>query len=317
MTRDGDSTIDLPGASVSGSWLSEHLDRVVVADVRWSLQQGPMRDAYDHGHIPGAVFVDLDVDLSDPAGHRGRHPLPPVERFLDRMKRLGLLDRPVVAYDDQSGAVAARLWWMLTTLGYPAAVLDGGLAAWPGPLEVSDDVAAPEPTSSANNPAGSDQEGSGHGPAPGEASTSEHGDPSAVDLGWPGAAVVEINDVLGEIATGGTLIDARSADRFAGTADSIDRRPGHVPGSKSRPWSENIGDDGRLRPPDQLRAEFMALGAGAGGWMASCGSGVTGCHNLWAAAVAGLEPGRLFPGSWSQWTFDDSRPVEVDDQSER
>ncbi len=293
--------MDNPSAPVvSALWLADHLSEVAPADVRWSLDDGPKRAAYDLGHIPGAVFVDLDRDLSDPPGPRGRHPLPAVDRFLGRMADLGLLARPVICYDDQSGAVASRMWWMLSTLGYPAAVLDGGLQAWAGPLAATDAPA----TESESNPArivvGAEETGELGG-----------ADEANEARSWPSQAVVDIERVMEEIQSGAVLLDARSRGRFEGTEGSVDRRPGHVPGATSRPWTDNVGLDGRLKSSEQLRAELSELGLGQGRWMASCGSGVTGCHNLLAGAVAGLDRGRLFAGSWSQWAYDDDRPVET------
>ena len=127
---------ELPGPLVSAGWLAEHLDDVIVADVRWNIAVGPQPDDHAAGHIPGAVFVDLDADLSAPAGDGGRHPLPSSEDFAAARSRLGFDGRPVVAYDAANGAIAARLWWMLDSIGQPVAVLDGGLAAWAGELEV-------------------------------------------------------------------------------------------------------------------------------------------------------------------------------------
>lgn len=291
-----------PAAIVSATWLADHSPDVAVADVRWSLEHGPKRAAYDRSHIPGAVFVDLDCDLSDPPGERGRHPLPTVERFLRRMAELGLLARPVVCYDDQSGAVAARLWWMLSTLGYPAAVLDGGMQSWAGPLAATEPEAEVGLSTSISDPA------SGSPPL---STTASAGSGSPLNGGWPSDAVVDIHRVLEKIESGAVLLDARSRGRFEGTETSVDRRPGHIPGATSRPWTDNIGADGRFKPPQQLRAELLALGLGEGPWMASCGSGVTACHNLLASVVAGVETGRLFAGSWSQWAYDDSRPAET------
>jgi thiosulfate/3-mercaptopyruvate sulfurtransferase len=293
--------MDYPSAPiVSASWLADHLSEVASADVRWSLDEGPKRAAYELGHIPGAVFVDLDRDLSDPPGHRGRHPLPAVDRFLGRMADLGLLARPVICYDDQSGAVAARLWWMLSTLGYPAAVLDGGIQAWTGALAPTDALASESRSNRARIVKGTEDTGELAGAEKAKEVRS-----------WPSQAVVDIERVMEEIQSGAVLLDARSRGRFEGTERSVDRRPGHVPGATSRPWTDNVGVDGRLKPSEQLRAELAELGVGQGRWMASCGSGVTGCHNLLAGAVAGLDRGRLFAGSWSQWAYDDDRPVET------
>jgi thiosulfate/3-mercaptopyruvate sulfurtransferase len=216
------------------------------------------------------------------------------------MADLGLLARPVICYDDQSGAVASRLWWMLSTLGYPAAVLDGGLQTWTGPLAATEAVATESPSIRARTVMGSEDTGN-----------AAEADEANETRSWPSQAVVDIERVMEEIASGAVLLDARSRGRFEGTEESVDRRPGHVPGATSRPWTDNLGVDGRLKPSEQLRAELSELGVGQGRWMASCGSGVTGCHNLLAGAVAGLDRGRLFAGSWSQWTYDDDRPVET------
>lgn len=275
------------GPLVDGEWLLDHLADVDVADVRWSVLSGPGRNDYEAAHLPGAVFVDLDVDLSDPPGDRGRHPLPPVSAFVAALDRLGLGRRPVVCYDDSGGAIAARLWWMLSILGFEAAVLDGGIRHWDGPVGSGPASARPA---------------SGH-----EAPLQP---PSSSD-NWPARSVVSVDQVLDRIAEGNVLLDARSAERFEGQPNPVDSRPGHVPGSLSRPWTANVGSDGLLLPPDQLRSQLADLGVNeqAAGWFASCGSGVTGCHNLLAAAVAGLPPGGLYVGSWSEWSLDPDRPI--------
>lgn len=268
----------LPSPVVSVQWLAEHLEQVRLVDVRWSMDGGPKRAEFEAGHLPGAVFADLDADLSDPPGERGRHPLPEASHFAEVRGRLGLDDRPVVAYDDQSGAVAGRLWWMLDAIGHPAAVLDGGMQLWAGPMET------------------------GPGDEPG-------GDPSEV-IEWPSDRFVEVDDVPGAIDGGGVLLDARSHERFIGEPNPIDPRLGHVPGAQSRPWTENVGIDGRFLPIEDLRSALGALGVTPGAdVLASCGSGVTGCHDLLAARLIGVEGGRLYTGSWSEWALDDDRPV--------
>ncbi len=276
------------GPIVDAAWLVEHKDSVAVADVRWSIPDGPKYDDYLVQHIPGAVFVDLDVDLSDPPGSRGRHPLPPVSEFRTALSRLGLADQPVVCYDDRSGATAARMWWMLTALGLPAAVLDGGIDSWPGPWE------------------------SGVAAKPNASARSDHGTDG--DLEWPMEGHVFVNDVLSAVDQGLPLLDARSHERFLGTPNPIDPTPGHIPGASSRPWTDNVGPDGRLLPPDDLRASFAALGVDESTpWIASCGSGVTACHNILAATTAGLPRGILYSGSWSEWIQDPARPVATGD----
>ncbi|MEM9565952.1 MAG: sulfurtransferase [Actinomycetota bacterium] len=335
----------LPSPVVSAAWLAEHLDRVQVVDVRWSMTDGPKREAFEAGHIPTAVFADLDVDLSSPAGEQGRHPLPSPEDFAAARARLGLVDRPVVAYDDQSGAVAARLWWMLDAIGHPAAVLDGGIQAWTGELDV-----ATEPASDATPE--SDEPTNGEtAPDAGAAADAEveddpdndndndnvvadaevEGDPDDVEVdteaeqvadtdddvvplpevvAWPTDRFIGADDVLDAVEAGGVLLDARSHDRFIGTPNDIDPRPGHVPGARSRPWTDNVGPDGRLLPVELLRAGLSSLGVEPGSEiLASCGSGVTGCHDLLVARLIGLEGGRLYAGSWSEWALDPDRPV--------
>lgn len=266
--------ITLPGPVVSPEWLNTHRDQVLLADVRWNILVGPQPDEYRHGHLPGAIFVDLDLDLSAPAGSQGRHPLPKSTDFALTVARLGLDSRPVVAYDVASGAIASRLWWMLDVLGISVAVLDGGLDAWTGEVEAG----WIEPTAS-----------------------------PLVDRPWPADRFVSADSVLPAIDAGATVLDARSAERFAGEPNAVDARPGHIPGSRSRPWQQNLGEDGRFLPPDQLAA---VLGSDVQpDLITSCGSGVTGCHTLLAARVAGHSGGRLYTGSWSEWSQDPERPV--------
>jgi thiosulfate/3-mercaptopyruvate sulfurtransferase len=274
----------VPSPLVSAQWLADNLDRVQPADVRWAMGEGPRRDAFESGHLPGAVFVDLDADLADPPGDRGRHPLPTPEHFARVRGRLGLVDRPVIVYDDQSGAQAGRLWWMLDAIGQEAAVLDGGIQAWTGELERGK---AEEPGRAA--------------PAP---------------VPWPADRFIDAPDLLEAIDRGGILIDARSRERFAGEPNDIDPRPGHVPGARSRPWTENVGADGRFLPVEELRTALGRLGVRPGAdVVASCGSGVTGCHDLLAARLIGVDGGRLYTGSWSEWAIDGDRPVAIGDEA--
>ncbi|MDH3299640.1 MAG: sulfurtransferase [Acidimicrobiia bacterium] len=278
----------LPGPLVDADWLAANITSVEIADVRWSIPTGPKFDSFDEGHLPGAVFVDLDADLSDPPGPRGRHPLPPVDRFRRTISALGLGRRPTICYDDSSGATAARLWWMLDAIGHPVAVLDGGLATWTGPIEAGTGTFFERPTS---DPA-------------------TIGDPSVDD--WPRQRVIEVEEISEHVGGGSALLDARSAERFRGEPNPVDPVAGHIPGGRSRPWTDNIDEGGIFRTPDQLRRELTALGLdGRREWLASCGSGVTACHNLLAARIAGLGDGRLYAGSWSEWISDPSRPVEV------
>lgn len=263
------------GPLVTGDWLAAHLDEVQVVDVRWYLDGRSGFEAYEGGHIPGAVWLDIDSDLSDPASPTaGRHPLPHEAAFAGALGRMGIAEgRPVVAYDDAGGSVAARLWWLLHVLGEPVAVLDGGIAAWPGAL--STDVPIPIPV---------------------QRSVRE----------WPTDRFVDADQLA---VTGAAVFDARAAIRYAAGDAAIDPRPGHVPGAVSAPWAENLGADGRFLAAEVLRARFAA--AEARGAVAYCGSGVTACHDLLAMTLAGLDDVALYPGSWSQWGADPSRPAET------
>jgi thiosulfate/3-mercaptopyruvate sulfurtransferase len=299
MAGHNGSMIELPGPLVDAAWLAAHLDEVYVADVRWYLDGRSGRDAHAAGHIPGAVWVDVDADLAGPkTPTSGRHPLPDPDALAVALARLGIgEDGPVVAYDDASGSIAARLWWMLDAIGQPAAVLDGGLPAWTGPLETADAAA----------PAG----------APAGATT-------RTSRPWPTAAIVDADQVDRlRRDPAAVVIDARAPERYMGQVEPIDARPGHIPGARNHPWADNIGPDGRFRPPAELRHRFAHDGIGTrpGGGsgraaaalsvtvVASCGSGVTACHDLLALRVAGLGGGHLFPGSWSAWAADPERPA--------
>jgi thiosulfate/3-mercaptopyruvate sulfurtransferase len=270
---------------VGADWLADHLDEVVVADVRWYLDGRSGPAAYDAGHVPGAVFIDLDTDLSDPpSGDGGRHPLPAPERFAAALGRLGIgPDTPVVAYDDAGGSIAARLWWLRHLLDEPTAVLDGGLAAWTVTRRLSTDPVEPGAVERAARP-------------------------------WPDGRLVDADAVdLLRADARAVVLDARAEGRYWGEPNPADPRPGHIPGAVSAPWAGNLDEDtGRFQSPTALRDRFVALGAGdAEVVVAYCGSGVTACHDLLALELAGLgERTRLFPGSWSAWAADAARPVE-------
>lgn len=241
------------------------------------------RRAWSESHIPGAVFMHLDEDLSAPCtGRNGRHPLPNPAVFAARLGALGIgPEDQVVACDDAGGAIAARLWWMLRWIGHDrAAVLDGGYRAWRKaglPL----DAAVPQPT------------------------PVEHPVGPATVASIDGAGLQRALEA-GTVA----LIDARSPDRFAGQNETLDPVAGHIPGAFNRFFRSNLSD-GRFRPAAELRAEFEALLAGRepADVVHQCGSGVTACHNLLAMEVAGLHGSCLYPGSWSEWCADPARPV--------
>ncbi len=265
---------------VTATWLTDHLDAVRLVDARWYLDGRSGREAYTAGHLPGAVFADLDADLAAPASERGgRHPLPAPAAFAGAMRRLGIADGDtVVAYDDAGGVIAARLVWMLRVLGERAAILDGGIDAWEGALATG---------------------------APDGSAT----DADFTSRPWPEEALADA-DAVARLASGeGVVIDARAAQRFRGEVEPVDARPGHVPGALNRPVSGNL-DGGRLADADRLRERFAV--AEGRPTVVYCGSGVTACHDLLAMESVGI-PGRLYPGSWSQWAGDPRRPVATGD----
>ncbi|WP_018547323.1 sulfurtransferase [Streptomyces sp. LaPpAH-108] len=258
----------------------------VLLDVRWQLSAAKAAGAppfdgraeYAAGHIPGAVYVDLDRELASTPGEKGRHPLPDLEVFGAAVRRAGVTaGRPVVVYDGGQGWAAARAWWLLRWTGHPdVRVLDGGLTAWDGPLST-------------------DQ------PAPAEGDF----EPS------PGATGVLDADGAAELAGVGVLLDARAGERYRGETEPIDRVGGHIPGALSAPTTENVGPDGRFLPAADLRDRFKALGVSDEARVGVyCGSGVSGAHEVLALAVAGI-PAELYVGSWSEWSADPTRPVAV------
>jgi thiosulfate/3-mercaptopyruvate sulfurtransferase len=253
----------------------------VLLDVRWSVAGGPDRDGYLEGHLPGAVFVDLDRDLAGPPGRGGRHPLPDPVAFQAAMRRAGVrAGREVVAYDDGELAPAARAWWLLAYHGHQRArVLDGGLRAW---------TAAGLPLDRAV-------------PAPAEGDF----------VARPGGRPLLDADGAAGVARTGVLLDARTEVRFRGEQEPVDPVAGHVPGARSAPAAQLFGPDGRLRPAEELRAYFERLGAAPGVPVgAYCGSGVTAAGAVLALEVAGV-PAALYAGSWSEWITDPDRPVAV------
>jgi thiosulfate/3-mercaptopyruvate sulfurtransferase len=297
---------------VDVEWVREHRDEVVLADSRWYADGRSGADAFAAGHIPGAVLVDLEEALSahgDPAA-AGRHPLPDPEDFAAAMAALGIGDDDtVVAYDDAGGVIAARLVWMLRATGHEAALLDGGLAAWDGELESHAAGAVdlrPGPDGAVDLRPGPD---GAVDPGPGQRAKGRPHGGGFTARPWPAERLATIDEATDLAAGGGTVIDARPAERFAGAPDDLDPRAGHIPGARSVPCRENLDPTGRLLPADELRDRFAVDDASA--VISYCGSGVTACHNLLAMEQAGLGAGRLFPGSWSQWSRDPDRPVQT------
>ncbi|MFJ8671755.1 sulfurtransferase [Streptomyces sp. NPDC093589] len=252
----------------------------VLLDVRWQLGGPPGRPEYAAGHLPGAVYADLDGELAAAPGGAGRHPLPDLTVFGAAMRAAGVrADRGVVVYDGGQGWAAARAWWLLRWSGHPdVRVLDGGLAAWQASGgALSDDV--PAPAAGDFTPA-------------------------------PGALPLLTADDAAQLARRGVLLDARAAERYRGDVEPIDRVGGHIPGAVSAPTTGNVAEDGTtFRAPAELADRFAALGATADAEVGVyCGSGVSAAHEVLALAVAGI-PAALYVGSWSEWSGDPSRPV--------
>jgi thiosulfate/3-mercaptopyruvate sulfurtransferase len=259
----------------------------IVVDCRFTLTDPAAgRLAYDRGHIPGARYAHLDDDLSRrPSADEGRHPLPDPQHFAATLGQWGI-DRnaTVVAYDEGSGAVAARLWWMLRWIGHRrCAVLDGGFAAWQSagrPVEQAAPSVEPRRYERWQTNAG---------------------------------AVVTTREIAERQAAGDLLVDARAAPRYRGEQEPIDPKAGHVPGARNRPFSANVTSAGLFRPREELRAELAELlgGRDPSRLIAMCGSGVTACHLLLALEAAGLRGARLYAGSWSEWIRDPARPIKT------
>jgi thiosulfate/3-mercaptopyruvate sulfurtransferase len=257
---------------------------LVIVDSRWYLDGRSGAEAHARGHLPGAVFVDLDTWLAAaPSPAAGRHPLPEPAVFARGMAASGISDgSTVIVYDDAGGVIAARLVWMLRTLGHEAAVLDGGLDAWlrahPGQALESGAVDV-RPASFTERP-------------------------------WPDAALVSIDQTQQAAADGSALVlDARTLDRYRGETEPVDARAGHIPGAESFSCRDNVAADGTLLDAATLRDRLAGLGAGERPVISYCGSGVTACHTLLVLEHIGFAPGRLYPGSWSQYAADPARPL--------
>jgi thiosulfate/3-mercaptopyruvate sulfurtransferase len=279
---------------ISASELAAHIDAPdwVVVDCRHDLVNLAFgREAYAAGHLPGAVFADMETELSGPKRgddgvFRGRHPLPEKEALVETLRRWGVHDATqVVAYDAHGGMYAARLWWLLRWLGHEAsAVLDGGLPAWQA-------IGQPVVTEAAAKPRGT------------------------IEARAPFVPTVTVAEVLENIESAKrTVVDARASDRFRGENETIDPVGGHIPGAKNRFFKDNLQADGRFKAPSLLREEFEGVIGAPQDAIMQCGSGVTACHNLLALEVAGMPGAALYPGSWSEWSSDPARPVATGDQ---
>lgn len=259
--------------------LASSLGAVTVLDVRYAMGGPSGPEVFAAGHVPGSSYVDLDVDLAAAPGEGGRHPLPDPERFAAAMRRVGVRgERPVVVLDDWQGRAAARAWWLLRHHGHPhVRVLDGGWTAW---------VAE----------GGSVETGTPPAPAPGTFTVSSSQAPAVEADAVPDVAV---------------LIDARAPERYRGEVEPVDAVAGHIPGAVNVPTTDNVDASGRFRGVEDLRATYAAVGAVPGADVAVyCGSGVTAAHDLLALELIGVRAA-LYPGSWSGWITDPSRPVEV------
>ena len=307
MTSPTTSPARIPAPLIAPEELATLLDGPgppVVLDVRWRLGGPPGRADHDAGHVPGAVFVDLDTELAGPPGAHGRHPLPAPSALQEALRRAGVREgTAVVAYDDDSGAVAARAWWLLRWAGVPAdrvAVLDGGFRAW---------IDAGLPATAAPSR-----------PEPGDV------------VVRPGGMPVLDADGAATTARAGVLLDARAGARYRGETEPVDPAAGHVPGAISAPATDHLDGAGRWLPPEALARRYAALGVPPlgdpplgvpplGGTHdgadvpvgAYCGSGVTATAVILALEHAGVRPaGRpaaLYAGSWSHWSGDPRRPV--------
>ena len=263
------------GPLVDVAWLEEHHDdpSVRIADVRSAGSSALNDAAYEAGHIAGAVFFDMEADLAGPGG--GRHPLPDAAEFAQLLGIRGIgPDYQVVVYDDSAGAAACRLWWMLRSLGHDrVALLDGGLQAW---QEANHDLSTDDPDLQAAN---------------------------FEQQAWQG--VVTADELVGQLGTV-TLLDGRGNDRYRGENEVLDPVAGHITTALSTPFADNLDPRGHFRSKAEL-ADLYAPYAD-GHIVAYCGSGVTAAHTLIGLELAGIEGAKLYPGSWSDWITDPSRP---------
>lgn len=278
---------------ISSADLTAQLERAVILDCRAKLGDSTWgKNAYNTGHIPGAIYANLDEDLAAPPGSQGRHPLPERDNWLQTVRKWGIKNgQQVIAYDDAGGAYAARAWWMLRWLGHASvAVLDGGLASYTDPLQTGPNT-DPEPA------------------------------PSDFSPDQPITKIITtqalLEDVLAEREM--TLVDARVQTRWAGIEEPIDPKAGHIPGAVCLPFQDNLHADGHFRDAQELRARFAQLTARTDQIDAAsdvtvvcyCGSGVTAAHNILAMRIAGMAEPTLYADSWSGWITAENRPVST------
>jgi len=271
-----------------------------LLDVRWRLGGTPGRELYQAGHIPGAAFIDLDLELAAKPGAGGRHPMPDPDDFAAAMRRAGVsADRLAVVYDDADSTAAARAWWLLRYFGHRSVrVLDGGFRAW----TAAGHTAAPGPSGSPGSPGSIELPGTPEiAPAPGTPLGDFTASPGHLPLlDAAGAAA---------LARTGLLLDARAGERYRGEVEHVDPVAGHIPGAVSAPTADNVNADGTFRPAADLAARFRGLGVTTGTEVGVyCGSGVTAAHEAFALSLAGL-PAALYIGSWSDWITDPARPI--------
>ena len=262
-------------------------DNVRVFDCRFSLKDPQSgKNSYLAGHLPRAQFADMDTQLSSAmTDSSGRHPLPDPQVFIELLNVWGVNnDTQVVAYDDISGAFAARLWWMMRWVGHnKVAVLNGGMQKWTEQGYALSQENVQFPSTDFSGQANKD---------------------------W----IMDIDTVQAKLENNAiTLIDARAADRFTGKDQKTDPVPGHVPGANNLPFSGNLTKDGMMQSPEIIKERFASViqDRSLDDVVNMCGSGVTACHNMLAQAVAGMPPTKVFIGSWSQWIKDSSRPVQT------
>lgn len=259
--------------------------KCTIVDCRFDLNDTEKgRHEYLGGHIQGARYAHLDNDLSSPIeAHTGRHPLPETQAFARFLSRIGWTeDSLLVAYDEGSSAVAVRLWWLMRYYGKPAAVLDGGLAAW---------------------------KAAGHSLEIGESAVNE----SPLCRLTANTGMTVLTDELVRGSNNYTVIDARASERFSGEVEPLDSKAGHIPGAINRPFGSNLLINGRFKKAEELKQQYQSLlgQTPLEEVVHSCGSGVTACHNLFAMELAGLNGSKVYPGSWSEWIRDPARPIET------